>query len=130
MEAATAEMKELQEEIFRVIRGESVLPQSVLAEMLKVSEQKVAEASKRYIDACESVRDVDRLCSGMSKQISQLQSWSALYNDAEPAVKKMIATSLISRVTVSKDYSLDIQFNISYEQFFDESEKNVITNLA
>ena len=61
MEAATAEMSELQEEVFRVIRGESVLPQSVLAEMLKVSEQKVAKASKRYMDACESVRDVDRL---------------------------------------------------------------------
>ena len=130
IEAATAEMNELQAEVFRVIRGESVLPQSVLAEMLKISEQKVAEASKRYINACESVRDVDRLCSGMSKQISQLQSWSTLYNDAEPAVKKMIATSLISRVTVSKDYSLDIQFNISYEQYLGEPETNLIANLA
>ncbi len=82
------------------------------------------------MDACESVRDVDRLCSDMGKQISQLQSWSALYNDAEPSVKKMIATSLISRVTVSKDYSLDIQFNISYEQFLSESEKNIMANLA
>ena len=98
--------------------------------MLKVSESKVAEVSKRYMDACESVRDVDRLCSDMGKQISQLQSWSALYNDAEPSVKKMIATSLISRVTVSKDYSLDIQFNISYEQFLSESEKNIMANLA
>ncbi len=130
METATAEMSELQEEVFRVIRGESALPQSVLAEMLKVSENKVAEASKRYMDACESIRDVDRMCSDMSKQIGKLQSWSTLYNDAEPAVKKMIASSLISRVTVSKDYSLDIQFNISYEQFFDESEKNIIANLA
>ena len=70
------------------------------------------------------------LCSDMSKQISQLQSWSTLYKDAEPAIKKMIATSLISRVTVSKDYSLDIQFNISYEQFLSESEKNIMANLA
>ncbi|MEA4970146.1 MAG: hypothetical protein VB051_06370 [Candidatus Pelethousia sp.] len=123
-------MKELQEEIFRVIRGESALPQSVLAEMLKVSEKKVAEASKRYMDACESVRDVDRLCSDMSKQIGQLQSWSALYNDAEKPIKKMIASSLISRVTVSKHYSLDIQFNISYEQYLGEPETNLIANLA
>lgn len=130
MEVATSEMKELQEEVFRVIRGESALPQSVLAEMLKVSERKVTEASKQYMDACESVRDVDRLCNDMSKQIGQLQSWSTLYKDAEPAVKKMIAASLISRVTVSKDYSLDIQFNISYEQFLGEAEKNTIANLA
>ncbi|MEA5059524.1 MAG: recombinase family protein [Candidatus Pelethousia sp.] len=130
MEAATSEMKELQEEVFRVIRGESTLPQSVLAEMLKVSEKKVTEASKQYMDACESVRDVDRLCNDMSKQIGQLQSWSTLYNNAEKPIKKMIASSLISRVTVSRDYSLNVQFNISYEQFLGEPEKNTITNLA
>lgn len=117
LDAATAEMNELKEEVLRVIRGESALPQSVLTEMLRTAEKRVAEATERYKAAYESARDVDALTVQMTKQLGQLQSWSVLYDSAELPVKKMIASELIRRVTVHSDYKLDIQFNISYEQF-------------
>lgn len=121
LDAATAEMKELQTEVFKIIRGESKLPQSVLAEMLKVAEEKVAAATARYQEASESVQRVDLLCEETAAQLKQLQSWGALYATAELPVKKMIASALIARVTVSSDYTLDIKFNVSYAQFMGET---------
>ena len=85
--------------------------------MLRTAEKRVAEATERYKAAYESARDVDALTVQMTKQFGQLQSWSVLYDSAELPVKKMIASELIRRVTVHRDYRLDIQFNISYEQF-------------
>ncbi|MEG1525224.1 MAG: hypothetical protein RR475_09400 [Clostridia bacterium] len=117
LDAATAEMNELKEEMLRVIRGESALPQSVLTEMLRAAEKRVADATERYKAAYESAGDVDALTVQMTKQLGQLQSWSVLYDSAELPVKKMIASELIRRVTVHSDYKMDIQFNISYEQF-------------
>ena len=124
LEKATAEMDELKGEVFRVIRGESNLPQSVLSEMLRVSEEKVSVATAVYREACESARNVEAMTEQMTKQLGQLQSWSSLYDGAEMPVKKMIASEIIQRVTVSSDYKLDIQFNISYEQFMGLTEKN------
>lgn len=117
MDAANAEMNELKDEVFRIIRGESKLPQSVLSEMLSVAEQKVYATSTRYREACEKVRDVDAMTSEMAQQLDQLKSWSALYDRAELPAKKMIASAIIERVTVYKDYKLEIKFNITYEQF-------------
>ncbi len=121
LDAATAEMKELQTEVFKIIRGESKLPQSVLAEMLRVAEEKVAAATARNQEAAENIRRVDVLCEETAAQLKQLQSWGALYATAELPVKKMIASALIARVTVSSDYTLDIKFNVSYAQFMGET---------
>lgn len=52
-----------------------------------------------------------------NRVIDQLKSRSALYDRAELPVKKMIASAIIERVTVYKDYRLEIKFNITYEQF-------------
>ena len=121
LDAASAEMRELQTEVFKIIRGESKLPQSVLAEMLRVAEEKVAAATARYQEASDSVQRVDLLCEETAAQLKQLQSWGALYATAELPVKKMIASALIARVTVSSDYTLDIKFNLSYAQFTGET---------
>ena len=125
MDAANSEMKELQDEVFKIIRGESNLPQSVLTEMLKVAEKKVYTTATRYREACERVKNVDILCEEMTRQLEQLQSWSVLYDSAELPVKKMIATSLIERVTVRSDYYMDVKLNISYEQFIGEIQKRI-----
>ena len=66
---------------------------------------------------------MDILCEEMTRQLQQLQSWSVLYDNAELPVKKMIATSLIERVTVRGDYYMDVKLNISYEQFIGEIPK-------
>lgn len=123
LDAATAEMNELKEEVLRVIRGESKLPQGVLNEMLIDAEKRVAETTARYKAAYESARDVDAITTQMTKQLGQLQSWSVLYDSAELPVKKMIASALIDRVTVHSDYQLDIQFNITYKQFMGLADK-------
>lgn len=129
LDAASSEMQELQSEVFKIIRGESKLPQSVLAEMLKVAEEKVAAATARYQEASESVQRVDLLCEETAAQLKQLQSWGALYATAELPVKKMIASALIERVTVSSDYTLDIKLNVSYAQFMGKTHRKRISIL-
>ena len=89
------------------------LIESEAYQQMKAAEDKAA----RNQEAAENIRRVDVLCEETAAQFTQLQSWGALYATAELPVKKMIASALIERVTVSSDYTLDIKFNVSYAQF-------------
>ena len=94
------------------------------------AEEKVAAATARNQEAAENIRRVDVLCEETAAQFTQLQSWGALYATAELPVKKMIASALIARVTVSSDYTLDIKFNVSYAQFMGETPEKEFANFG
>lgn len=86
-------------------------------------------ATERYTTALQNLNGLDAMAAKMKEQFGRLQGWSALHDSVELCVKKMIASELISRVKVHSDYKLDIQFNISYQQFFG-STNETYTNLA
>ena len=49
----------------------------------------------------------------------QFKTWAEEFEDASFEAKKMIANQLFKRVEVSKGYKLNIELNLTYQQFLE-----------
>jgi len=69
------------------------------------------EAAKQELD--EHIASADKEQQGYDK----LKSWADLYDNCTFAAKKMIVSQFIKAVYVYRDYTLEIEFNVSFEDF-------------
>jgi hypothetical protein len=50
-------------------------------------------------------------------EYAQLLSWAEMYDNCSFEAKKMIVAQFVKKVSVRRDYELDIEFNVSFEEF-------------
>ena len=112
-----AELEEYRSEIIKVIRGESKLTAELLTGLIEETTQKIAlaeeetqAANARYETAVSSSKQVE-------KDYAQLLSWADIYEHSSLPEKKMIVANLIKKVTVGRDYKIEIEFNFTYDEF-------------
>ena len=55
--------------------------------------------------------------SAEQMEYEKLQSWADLYASCSFEAKKVIACQFIKSVYVYRDYTLEIEFNVSFEDF-------------
>lgn len=65
-----------------------------------------AELQER-LDSAETVR----------QEYAQLVSWADMYDHYTFETKKMILAQFIKAVYVRRDYEIEIEFNVSFEEF-------------
>ena len=107
----------LEGELIKVIQGTSVLNREMLNSKYVEAQDKVA-LKQQTVDRCQrDFEDSKALLDSIRKQYENLETWSAVFSDSAIEVKKMIVAQIISAVRVSRDYMIDIDFNISFEQF-------------
>ena len=58
----------------------------------------------------------------MKTELRQLRTWADIFDSSEMDVKKMIASYIIKRVTVYRDYKIEMELNISVRQYLDGIE--------
>jgi len=51
------------------------------------------------------------------KEYDKIKNWADLYDTCTFAAKKMIISQFIKSVYVYRDYTLEIEFNVSFENF-------------
>jgi DNA invertase Pin-like site-specific DNA recombinase len=115
--SAAKEMDALQTEMVKVVMGQSQLPKDILTKALNDTKEKcettkaMAEQLEQELDQKNNQLDV------LKKKYTKLLDWSAIFDDADIAVKKMIAAYLISSVEVSRGYQLKVRLNMDVQQF-------------
>ena len=111
------ELEDYRAETIRVIRGESRLNIDLLNSLVSEGEEAVAklssaaEAARLDFEACAASGEAEK------KEYQKLQSWADLYEKCSFEAKKMIANQFIKSVYVYRDYTLEISFNVSFEEF-------------
>lgn len=104
-------------EVLKSLNGESSFSADILSELLSGSKAAM-EAAEREIDRCQRELAGDREANRDSrKNYETILTWVDLYNNASKASKRMIISQLIKAVRVKRDYELEIDFNIAYEQY-------------
>lgn len=110
-----AELEEYRSETIKVIRGESKLTADLLTGLIEETTQKIAlaeeetqAANARYETAVSSSKQVE-------KDYAQLLSWADIYDHSSLPEKKMIVANLIEKVTIGRDYQMEIEFNFMYD---------------
>ena len=114
---ANKEYEALKSELLKAIQGKSELPKYVLSEMLEEIRNKVLDSSKRVTDLTLQLEQKHSIIADMKAEYDRIASWSEIFDQSDVAIRKMICSYIIERVTVHRDYQLEVKFNINIEQF-------------
>lgn len=111
------ELSDYQAETIRVIRGESKLSADLLSELVDKTKSEITELSAAVEAARQELNE--RMSSAQQEQqeFEKLQSWADLYDNCTFAAKKMIVAQFIKAVYVYRDYTIEVEFNVSFEEF-------------
>ena len=111
------ELEDYRGETIRVIRGESRLDIDLLNSLIAEGREEV----ERLSAAAESAKqDLDESITSQhteQEEYEKLQNWADLYANCTFEAKKMIVSQFIKSVYVYRDYTLEIEFNVSFEDF-------------
>lgn len=111
------DLDDLRGETIKVIRGTSKLDADLLNSLVgeATESQEAAEltlkAAKEELENCVASAETVRC------EYAQLLSWADMYENCTFEAKKMIVAQFIKGVYVYRDYELEIEFNVSFEDF-------------
>lgn len=77
-------------------------------------------AEQRYHELLESSQE-------LTTEYNQLLTWADLYETSTFETKKMIVSQFVKAVRVGRDYNIEVDFNVSFEEFqnFSMEEKKI-----
>ena len=88
----------------------------------RLIEQAKEEESKLAVSYEEVQAEIAELSRGMEKEqeeYDRLISWAEIYSVCPFETKKMFISQFVKSVRVYRDYELEIEFNVSFEEFRD-----------
>lgn len=104
-------------ETIKVIRGESKLTAELLNSLIEETGRKLALAESDLQAANAQYQSVTSTSKQTEKEYARLLTWADIYERCTFAEKKMIVANLIKKVTVGRDYKIEIEFNFTYDEF-------------
>ena len=119
----TSDLNSLKDEIVKAIHGKSKFTPELLNDAIEKVTQEQKKAEHDVAKFSEEYSDSEKIIAGLKAQHNRLLNWANIFEDSEIEVKKMIIAHLIERITVSTGYVIDVDFNISVEQFINYKNK-------
>lgn len=111
------ELADYQAETIKVIRGESRLDIDLLNDLVGKAKQEIRTLTAT-VDAAKLELEQHMANSDLEQQeYEKIKNWADLYDTCTFAAKKMIISQFIKSVYVYRDYTLEIEFNVSFEDF-------------
>ena len=111
------ELEDYRNETIKVICGESRLNVDLLNGLIDKAQTDVealsqtAEAARQELESRTADMETEQ------QEYDKLKTWADLYDNCSFAAKKMIVSQFIKSVRVYRDYTLEVEFNVSFEQF-------------
>ena len=104
-------------ETIKVIRGQSKFSAELLTSLSDKAKEEL-ETLKRALEAAQEELDIlQSNVSAESMEYDRLIGWADVYDQCSFETKKMFVSQFIKAVRVFRDYRLEIDFNVSYEEF-------------
>ena len=75
------------------------------------------DTSRRVTELTLELENENSRVAEMQAEFDRIATWSEIFDSSDIATKKMICGYIIKRVTVYRDYKLDVEFNITVKQF-------------
>ena len=131
LDQANAHMAEKQKDLsdykaetLKVIRGQSNLSVELLNALVKETETMIALAQTRIDAAQTEYESLLASAENLRQEYDRLLTWADLFDTCSFEAKKMIVAQFVKAVRVSRDYNIEIDFNVSFEEFQNFSVKN------
>lgn len=118
------ELDDYKGETLKIIRGQSKMSIDLLNTMVAETEVQIKEAQAN-VDAAEAeLQEFLETSEGIKREYDRLLSWADLYDKSTFEAKKMIISQFIRSVRVGRDYSIEVDFNVSFDEFQSYSTSN------
>ena len=112
-----AQQTALKAEIMKSITGESDFDTALLKEMMNENKQAQADAESEITECQEEVEKEESRITLLSSRYKNIQDWAAEFDKSPLDTQKMILSRLIEKITVDRDYNIDIHFFVTLEDF-------------
>lgn len=116
---ALQELEILKKEVLKALQGASSFSPEILNQMLIEAEQKESTCRQMYEEETKNYADEENIRQGWGQKYDEVISYAQMYECAEFETKKMIISTLIERIEVSRDYQVKVTFNVTMEQFLE-----------
>lgn len=104
-------------EVIKAIQGESKFSADILNELLTASKTAMEQAERDIVQHQKALDDGSQLYQEVQQNVQRLLTWADLYRNSSMSSKRMIISQLIKAVRVKRDYEIEIDFNIAYDQY-------------
>ena len=119
----TSELADLKGEVVKVIRGTSKWNMGLLNELIENTESEI-KTMQANVDAFSKEHEHSAtLYQKIKSQYSSYLDWADVFADSDMATKKMIASHMLDRVVISVGNKIEIDFDVSLEQFLNEAQE-------
>ena len=118
-----APYKELREEMVKVLMGESVFDEATIKSMLDEKQEAIAKADAYLEELRVFAEDTEQKLQQLILQYRSISDWAEVFDAANNDEKKMILSRIIEKITVDKEYHLEIHFLITLDSFRREIEQ-------
>lgn len=118
------DLSDYKAETLKVIRGQSNLSVELLNALVKETETMIALAQTRIDAAQAEYESLLASVENLRQEYDRLLTWADLFDTCSFEAKKMIVAQFVKAVRVSRDYNIEIDFNVSFEEFQNFSVKN------
>ena len=107
----------LKSEIMKSITGESAIDTGLLKEMIDENKRAQVDAEQEIASCQAEVEQEESRIAMLANQYESVRDWAKQFDKAPLDTKKMILARLIEKISVDRDYRIDIQFYITLEDF-------------
>ena len=114
---AVRELSKWEDLMLDSIEGNCVFTPEQIKRRMDTTQQKIDELAGQIAMLQEQIAEASALADEVLKQHQRLLSWADLYDTAAPEEKRMIAAYIVKAVTLSRDYDIQVEFNISETQY-------------
>lgn len=104
-------------ETLKVIRGQSKLSIDLLNSLVADTEALISEAQTELEATEREYAGLLESAESLRHEYDRLLSWADLYNSSTFEARKMIVSQFIKAVRVGRDYNIEIDFNVLFEEF-------------
>lgn len=117
LKKAQAEMTALEEEAVKALTGESQMDMAFIKSLIPKRRANLDNALKETDRLRAEIRDSEETEKVINHELSLIMSWADSFDAASLDTKRSIISALIDRITVHRNYNLDIHFKISAAQY-------------
>ena len=89
----------------------------MLTPLLKQTQAEIDKLTAELEQAGKDLQECEESAERELHEYKQIRTWADLYKTCSHEEKKMIVSRFIRRLYVYRDYRLEVEFNVSFEDF-------------
>jgi len=113
----TKELELYKSEVKNVIAGNSKFSMEILNELISESKEQIDTLDELIKNTKADIEGFGQVKTQVAKRYNDVMTWADMYEECSMEAKKMVISQLFSRVRIGKDYTVEIDMNVSYDMF-------------